>query len=97
MSAPHLICFPSTEEGNDFFAIAPAGMSIDEAIEKADEVIMAANIEDAANEEGGCDDGLTVEESIKRRLGEIGFVFPEIRSTIAWDDHYEQLAAPAAP
>lgn len=83
-----LIRLPSIEDGYDLYAIPPVGMSVQEAVAAANEIIKAANIEDHVND-GVCDDGLSVMENIQRRLGELGFVFPEIVDTLKWDDHFE--------
>jgi len=85
-----LIRLPTVDPqfANDLFVLPPIGMDVSEAVREVERIIVTANIEDAANENGGCDDGLTVGESVKRRLGELGFGFPEVTETIKWDAVY---------
>jgi hypothetical protein len=83
--AQKLIRFPVSTDAYALYALPPAAMSAEEAVETANAVIVAANQEDANNPDGGCDDGLTVEDNIKRRLEVVGFVFPEVVDTIDWD------------
>ena len=87
--SPFLIVMP-TNECDIKYAFAPDGMSHHEAKTLVESFIGAANREDAANadDNGGCDDGLCVEDSINRRMGEAGFIFPEVVTTVAWDKEF---------
>jgi len=98
--APQLIRFPTEGDYDDFYALVPEGMTARKAVSIANRIIKQANIEDARNEFGGCDDGLTVGQSIRKRLGAVGFVFPKVADTLAWDASYadeEDLAPSRAP
>ncbi len=90
-----VVCFPSVDDaGTDFVALVPASMSPEAVKNHADAAINAANAEDAAacdgTGDGGCLDGLCVEDSIKRRLALVGFLFPDegagqLVTTACWD------------
>ena len=71
----------------DLFVVPPMGVTKDQALEIVNAEVLRANQEDAASEEGGCLDGLSVEESIKRSLDEKGFVFLEPIESLCWDEN----------
>ena len=81
---PTMLRLPGND-GGSMYVFAPAGMDETTALETVNGIIVAANREDAINDGGACDDGLTVEESIVRRLTEAGFAFPEMIETLKWD------------
>lgn len=88
-----IVVFPSGDGAHlDFTALVPAALPSGEALRIANAAIRAANEEDDAAPSGGCAAGLCVEDSIKRRLGEQGFVFPDRTAcnltTIPWDRGY---------
>lgn len=70
----------------DLYALAPDGMSAHWARVRVNEEIRRANLEDARNESGGCDDGLAVEDSIKTALAKEGFEFFKPTMTYCWDE-----------
>lgn len=74
----------------DFFAIAPTDMAHEDAVTLANAVICQKNHEDHNNESDGCcDDGLSVQASIKAALAEFGFGVQEdlieCQQTVDWD------------
>jgi hypothetical protein len=75
-------------EEYELVAVLPAGMSVDEGVTLANQIILEANREDHVNE-GSCDDGLPVETSIKNRLQAKGFAFPDVGVTQCWDEYNE--------
>lgn len=70
----------------DLFILPPSGLQKDRALEIINAEILRANQEDAESSEGGCLDGLSVEESIKRALEDKGFFFIEPIESICWDE-----------
>lgn len=86
---PALLRFPSCDEGYGIQAFIPVGMSFDEALVLANEVIFQANKEDNDSGGEGCLDGLVVQESIQRKLTQIGFRFIEAEkeTTRDWDSY----------
>jgi hypothetical protein len=69
----------------DRFVKAPEGIGSDEAKRIINAEIQRANEEDERNE-GQCDDGLPVEESIKASLAKKGFEFFSPTKTLCWDE-----------
>lgn len=87
-----LIVLPSSvDAGCDFLALAPPSLSLDDAHQLVEAVIRKKNQEDYDND-GGCDDGLEVEASIKAELTRMGFVIEraglDVKKAIAWDDEH---------
>lgn len=82
----------------ELLAVLPAGMSVDDGLSLANQIILEANREDHVNE-GTCDDGLPVETSIKNRLRANGFLFPEVGVTQCWDEYseYSHVVTTVAP
>jgi hypothetical protein len=85
-----LVHFPSVDPGFHFSALAPDALSDRDIVRLATEAIADANREDAISPNGGCLDGLSVEESIQRRLKSHGFQFPQPVTTPAWDAEPER-------
>jgi len=83
----------SGESLHDLFTTAPEGLSPERALELINAEIFRANEEDSQSPDGGCLDGLSVEESLKRTLTEKGFVFFEPLESACWDD---EVPAPRA-
>lgn len=86
-----LIHFYSEEYDLDFYAVAPEGSDMNESLEIANEIIVQANHEDNENE-GGTNDGKTVQEYIIDRLSKLGFSFEgkdmKIAVTKNWDEYH---------
>lgn len=91
-----MIVLPSTDDrreytmGNPVIVMGPEGMPLAEALAVVNEVVYRANKEDnEAVERGdsGCEDGLVVEESIRRRLTALGFTLPEFIMGACWDQY----------
>ena len=59
-------------------------------------IIAEANAEDASNEDGGCNDGQSVEENIRRRLQAEHFTFIVASDTRPWDIHETTNTAKAS-
>lgn len=94
--AKQLFAFWSDDNACHFFAMLPAGMDSEDAKALAMAATSDANKEDGRNCErspfdGGCDDGLCVEESIKARLTPLGFEFvdPPVGFGL-WEDWRQQ-------
>lgn len=86
-----ILQLPSCEGRGEYdcFVKAPEGMAAEEAKRIVNAEIKRANDEDSRNGEsgdGGCDDGLCVEESIKAALGKVGFEFFKPTMTYCWDE-----------
>ncbi len=85
-----ILHLPSCEGRGEYdrFVKAPEGMSEEEAIRIVETEIKRANEEDARNPEGGCDDGLGVEESIKSGIAKHGLVFfKPTMTSMCWDEN----------
>lgn len=78
---------------NDFLAIAPTDMTIDDAVQLANAVISKKNEEYEQSDTGDCDDGLSVEASICAELASMGFGIGkeviDVHETNTWDGSHE--------
>lgn len=93
-----ILHLPSAEEPSaDIFFMIPSGLTMEAAQKIADDVIISVNAEDNRAEEGCCDDGLSVQENIERRLETLGFKIPSVAMTITWDAYHGEPAAPGKP
>lgn len=86
-----ILQLPSCEGRGEYdrFVKAPEGMSAEAARQIVNAEIKRANDENECNSEsgpGGCDDGLTVEDSIKAALSKVGFEFFKPTMTYCWDE-----------
>jgi hypothetical protein len=89
-----IIRLPSYDAAShDYLAIAPADIPIEDSIQLACAVIRKKNHEYKISNDGFCNDGLSVEESIITELESMGFGFDEkaiiVRSTLYWDRAHE--------
>lgn len=89
-----IIRFPSNDSwDSDFFAIAPSGMVLEDAVKLANAVICKKNQQYNETDDGTCDDGLSVEVSICAELASMGFGIGKSalvsQSTITWDGDHE--------
>lgn len=88
-----VVVFPSGDPELEFVALVPAALSVSDVKRLTRAAIKAANDEDARmcdDDDDGCFDGYCVEDSIKHRLEEHGFVFPDettggLVKTALWD------------
>lgn len=71
---------------HDLFVKAPTDMAVDVAKGFVEEEIRRANKENAENEGGGCNDGRSVEDSIRSVLIKRGFEFFTPVQTMCWDE-----------
>lgn len=86
MDVTQIFQLPSVDGSEyDLFALAPAQLAPQDAKRRIDQEIVRANTEDARNDLGGCADGLTVADSIKRALTLEGFVFFQPQQSMAFD------------
>ena len=90
-----ILHLPSCEGHGEYdrFVKAPEGMSEEEAVRIVETEIKRANQEDARNCEGtgdgGCDDGLSVEESIKAGIAKLGLeFFKPTMTSMCWDQNF---------
>lgn len=84
MSQP-MIVLPSYESSEfDLYFIYPPGIQ-SHAVDMANAIIESVNTEDRLNADGVCNDGLSVEENIVRRLEELGFTQLIETKTNDWD------------
>lgn len=81
----------SDESSYDLFATIPGGYGLSMSADVANKVIAEVNQEDHDAEFGGCNDGLSVEENIRRRLEALGFSFVTVIDTVAWDVHHGKV------
>jgi len=87
--AREILHLPSAEGHGeyDLYVRAPDGMSADNARERVNTEITRANREDRENANGGCNDGHSVEDSLKAVLSTEGFEFFKPAMTRCWDEN----------
>lgn len=98
-----LIVLPEQDDRREYgpsgniLVAAPDDMDLATALAIIDQVIYRANKEDydAVQVGGdGCEDGLVVEDSIKRRLTALGFTFPAFVESTVWDAYIPENPDP---
>lgn len=83
-----LMHLPSTEGNGDYdlYALAPEGMSAEQAKTRVNNEIHRANAEYMRNSMNRCDDGLTAKDSLMTVLAKEGFEFITPTVTQWWDE-----------
>ncbi len=98
---PLLIKFPSNDRDSDlsFFGVIPEAMSLEQAKQVADDIILRVNHEDYESGGNGCESGRCVQDEMTCRLRDKGFFIPDIETqvvySLAWDEYHGAAPEPA--
>lgn len=81
---------PSLTGGSDLLFVMPEGRDPEEVLALVNALIIRLNGEDARNPDGGCDNGTSVEENLRKMLADQGITELEVEETLPWDGDFSE-------